>query len=646
MGRIYILTLALLFAVFLTASGQGGMFNEAFKEFATSRLKAFEEIPIEWKMGGLLQADLNEGLNYLLEENAGAAEESLTTVLKKDSTIWQAYYYRGAARKQLEKYQAAEHDMRRAIRLHGDFYEGYVELAKILFFRRQPLESEKAINKSIRLDRSRGTAYYLKGDINMFQGETRSAVNNYKDCLKSDSLFHDARIKIALLDAISKKNLDAAIEHLTRVLKYDSLQKTALLFRALLIQDKDKKQSIKDLTNLLEVSPYNIMAQFYRGYFSAEVGEYENAFNDFHNVMRETSTDDNRYIGQQTWVDKKIDMQNVGAYTVTRIYGLSDEDARFIKEAYCHIITEKYDKSLITADKVSNKREPVAIYLKAVAYEHKGEHMKALQHYNVALSIDDGIADAYKKRGIYEQEMKQWDKSVADFSAVLKIYPDMYFTNRMRGVSYYHLKQFDKAIDDFSIYLRKDSLNQEVTGYRGMAYLQSNQKLKAYVDFAASGNIQAIKYSELERLIDSVIHIPDTTQALLYLEAVSENTPYYTEGFVQQFKIYMARNQWDPVAAKISRAVIFCRPNISPAKYSYLLSLRALSYAKSQQTDDALKTFNEALKLDKDNDLALLERGRLLLEMGKSSKAINDLKASASLGNKEAAALLTRIPKQ
>jgi hypothetical protein len=93
MGRIYVLTFALSITFFLTASGQGGMFNEAFREFTTSRLRVFEEIPIEWKMEGSLQADLNEGLNYLLEENPGAAEESLTTVLKKDSTIWQAYYY-------------------------------------------------------------------------------------------------------------------------------------------------------------------------------------------------------------------------------------------------------------------------------------------------------------------------------------------------------------------------------------------------------------------------------------------------------------------------------------------------------------------------------------------------------------------------
>jgi tetratricopeptide (TPR) repeat protein len=196
----------------------------------------------------------------------------------------------------------------------------------------------------------------------------------------------------------------------------------------------------------------------------------------------------------------------VGAYTLTRIYGLSDEDASNIKEAYCHIITGRYQECHDAIDRIFNyKKEPVAVYLKAVAFEHQGAHAVALEYYSRALKLDDQIADAYKKRGIYEQELKEWDKSLQDFTAVLKLYPDAFRINWIRGLSYYHMRRFQEAIADFNIYLKNDSTNKEVLGARGMAYLNSKEPLRAYADFAASDNLQGVNFNHVEKLVDSTL---------------------------------------------------------------------------------------------------------------------------------------------
>ncbi|MFZ6012059.1 MAG: tetratricopeptide repeat protein, partial [Bacteroidota bacterium] len=407
------------------------MFAEAFEEFSASRLWEFEEIEIDWKLEGMLQADLNEGLNNLLENNPLQAEASLNTVISKDSGVWQAYYYRAAARKQLKKFTSAQRDMQRSLKLHSDFYEGYVELAKILHLQNKYEESEKAIKRAIKLDPSKGTAYYLRGDINLSQNEVKSAINNYRDCLAADSLYHDARIKLALLDLLSKKDQSRALKHLNQVLVYDSLQKTALLFRSLLVADKDKKQSIRDLTNLIRVSPENLMAYYYRGVLSTELENYDQAFPDFQKVIKVTSASDNNFVGQQTWIDKKIDLQNAGAYTLTRVYGLPEGDGLKLKQAFCLIITEAFDKSIAIIDKIPDvENEPLALYLKAVAHEHKGDHNKALQLYHGALALDNEIADAHKKRAIYAQELKLWGESIKDLNEVLRLTPDAYIIHR------------------------------------------------------------------------------------------------------------------------------------------------------------------------------------------------------------------------
>ena len=644
MKKKAVLSLALCCAAIIPAFSQTQMFNEAFQEFSTSRLWEFEEIPVDWKMEGMLQADLNEGLNSLLEENPSKAEASLTTVIEKDSTVWQAYYYRAAARKQLEDFTFAETDMEHAMKLRGEFYEGLVELSKILYLRNQTLGSERAINKAIRLDRSRGAAYYLKGDINMSQKEFRNAINNYKDCIAADSLFHNARIKLALLDAVIKKNMDGALTHLNTVLSYDSLQKSALLFRSILGQEKNKKQAIRDLSNLIMVSPNNLMALYYRGITLAELGDYEGAFVDFHKVIKATSTSDNNYKGRQTWLDKKIDLQNAGAYAVTRLYGLPEEDGLKIRQAYCHILTGQYDKGIAVLSNVANaSKEPVAVYLKAVTFEHKGDHQNALLHYDLALTLDDQIADAYKKRGIYEQELKEWDKSVRDFTAVLKIYPDAFFINRIRGVSYYHMGKFRNALADFSIYLKNDSTNKEVRGYRGMAYMKTDQRLRGYADFAMSDNHQSLDLKDIEWLIESHLQAGDTTAVLSSLDVVLEAAPYFTEGYVQKLRIHVTRNEWQFVSDHLPRAMTHLRVNVAKSKRSYLLTLQALLHVRNSHTDDAVKTLNEAIRFDKENDLAYLERGRLFLAMGKPAKAEDDFREALALGNPRAKAMLATI---
>jgi tetratricopeptide (TPR) repeat protein len=603
----------------------------------------FEEIPLEWKMSGQLQADLNEGLNNLIEDNLAAAEESLNIVLKKDSSIWQAYYYRSAVLKKLNKYIGAESDAQRALKLHGDFYEGLVELAKITALRRDLVESERILNKAIRMDRTRGTAYYLKGDIDLSQRQMRSAMNKYKECLAVDSLFQDARIKLALIEGFLKNDLSSATSHLTKVLTHDSLNRHALMFRSILTKDTNKKLAVRDLSSLLRVSPDNVMARFYRGIYSAELEDYERAFHDFHEVLKLTSTSDNAFKGQQTWLDKKIDMQNAGSYTITRVYGLPDEDRQRVKTAYCHIITGKYDACLILLDQMTNKKEPVAVYLKAVAYEHKGEHMNALQHYSIAIALDNENSEAYKKRGIYMQELKRWEQSVADFDVVLKMYPDGYFTNRMRGVSYYHLNRFQDAVDDFTIFLKHDSTNNEVRSFRAMAYQQTKHKLDAYVDFALSDNVGLLIFGDAERLVDSVLHIPDTTRALYYLDVLTNATPYFTEGFVMKFRIHVARKDWKTVEQNIGLALRNSRTGVAASRHSYLLTLRAIQLARQRHTDDALKILNEAIKVDRSNDIAFVERGRLFMVLGKSSKAKEDFSEAEALGNPEARKLLASV---
>lgn len=626
--------------------GQGEMFSAAFEEFSKARIWAYEEIPVDWKMDPALQADFNEGLNNLLEDKFDIAEAAFSNVITKAPKFWQAYYFRAAAWKKQRKLGSALYDLEKVLNLNPKSYEANVEHAKVLHLLGVHDESERAINKAIRLDKSKPVAHYVRGEINLNQNQPRIATTSYRDCIAADSLFHDARIMLSLMDLVAQQNPQAALHHLDRVLLYDSLQKTALLFRAILAHDRDKRQCIKDLTSLLSVSPNHLIALFLRGLYLTNEGEFSQAFSDFHKVIRNTELSDNAFKGQQTWMDKKIDLQNAGAYTVRRVYGLEEDDGLKLKQAYCHIITEDFDRAILILERVYNpKREPLAMYLMAVAHEHKGKHAEALVYYNKALALDNDIADAHKKRGIYAQELKDWKQSVIDLTDVLRLNPESYVIYRMRGVSYYYLDEFRKAIADYDKYLQHDSTDEEVVGYRGMAYLKCNDRLNAYADFSSSGNRELIKFADASSLIDSVFLTGDTTAAMTYINRIADGTPTFTEGWVKKFTVHLLRNEWKPIEADIHRALRNSRRDAERSHHSFLLTVSGMVYFKNRHQDDAVKAFDEAIRFDKKNALAYLERGKAWMTMGKSSKAESDFRTALSLGNQQAEQMLANLTK-
>lgn len=624
-----------------TLSFGQSMLDEAFQEFAFSRFWQNEEIRIEWKMQGKVQADLNEGLNNLLEEKPGLAESDFTAVIAKDSSVWQAYYYRGVSRKQQKKFEDATLDLKHALTLNPGLYEGYVELAKVYCLLKNIEGSEHVLKKAIQIDTKKPIAHYLRGDINLSQGQQRAAIRNYENCLSIDSLFHDARMKLVIIDLIEKKNNDHALQKLNRILQYDSLQKNALLFRALLLSEKNKEQSVKDLSNLILVSPMNVMARYLRGTYLANLKKYYEAFNDFHEVIRSTSVSDNEFAGKQSWLDKKIDLQNVGSYILTRVYGLPDDDALKVKQGFCMIITQEFAPAIGVLNQVSNAaNEPLCPYLIAVAYEHNGDHLFAYRMYSMALKLDNDIADAHKKRGIYEQNMKLWHQSIEDFNTVLRLTPDAFVIYKLRGISYFNENKFPEAIADFSLFLQHDSTNKEVLGFRGMSYLRNNQRLNAYDDFARSKNVQTFDFKDMKHLVDSMLVTGDTIKTLFYLDHFTQAAAYFTEGYALKFKIHLKRQEWDPIKKEIARSLRNSRANADNRDHSYLLTLQAMVLAMHNHHDDAIQLLNEAIRFDKENALAYLERGKVFRKLAKESKALNDFEKAIALGNEEAKSLV------
>ena len=633
-----------LSGVLFSARAQSDLITESILGYFTSsnRLLEYENITVDWKMDGPTQVQFNEGLNNLFENNPTQAELNFSNVIARDSLLWQAYYYRGICYKQLKKRKEARSDLKRAMKQHGPFFEGFIEMGKVERLERNDAEAQKNFNKGARLPPSRAVVYYLQGNLALDMTQRKEALKDYATCLQKDSLFSDARIHLGLIKSAVDGKLEAALPYLDKVLQYDSLNRHALLFRSML--STDTRQKLADLNKAVQVDPANITVRYLRGLAFTQQGNYDRAFPDFNKVIEGTFASDNNFQGRQTWIDKKIDIQNAGSYTVRRVYGLPDKEAEKIKKAFCLLVLGSDAEALATLEQTKLKNyEPLCLFLRGVACEHMGKHIDALQFYNLALARDNEILDAHKKRGIYEQEMKEWDKSIADFTDVLRLNPETFIAYKWRGVSHYNLGKYEKAIADYTQYLKRDSTDDETIGYRAVAYEQTGQYLESCVDYADSKNRHVLDLTKLDRALDSLLNLKDTAKAYYYADRITKNVSYFTEGYVIKFRIMMKKGDWAGIEKEVYVAANNFRHGLNKEDQSYVLTLAGATSTRNKRYDEAINILTEAIKVDKENAWALLERGKTWQAMGKKSKASADWKKAMALGHPEAGGLLNGI---
>jgi tetratricopeptide (TPR) repeat protein len=645
-SRILIALIVCVTATSVRAQEHYALMRLVTDNFFQTRNSKFEKIEITWNMEGIIQADLNDGINFLFEDKPLRAVGRFDIVLGKDPSLWQAYYYRGVAYRQLKEHNKAVADFKSAIRLNQNLYEAYVETAKVYLALGSLRECETSIKRAIRTDEKRPAAYYLKGCLEQAQNKTDLATTSFRECLSADMSYHRAQIDLALIELTANHNEANALKELDLVLHHDSLQADALMMRAILTFDKNKNQSVADLTRVIRINPASMIAPYLRGALLTNLGQYDRAFADFQTVIKGTATDDNNFKGQQSWVDKKIDVQNVGAYTLTRVYGLPDDDTEKLKKAFCMIITGDYSKSIHVLNSTSNQtREPLTVYLKAVAHEHMGKHYPALNLYNQAIYLDNTIADAYKKRGIYSMELKEWTSSIDDFNTVLRLRPQSFNIYKIRGISHHFNQNYERAINDFTEYIKHDTTDQEAVTYRGLSYMKNEQPLHAYIDFANSNYTAGINNKAMLRQADSVLTIGDTTLALKALETFVKRMPAFTEAYALKLRVHASKNEWAIVQRELETALENLSSKSPRRDQAYLFTLKGMAIRDTAPTD-AIDAFDRAIRSDKASALAYLERGKILLAQNKTLKAVDDFKKAALLGNAEAKTLLDGLVKQ
>jgi len=473
-------------------------------------LEDYPDIQFKWDMPGKAQAYLNSGITELKEGSIYVAIQNLNESVRL-YPHWVNYYYRGVCNKNLNNLDEAEIDFQKAIKLNKNLPEAYAALGIVSVFKNDFKSAENYFKKALKIKNDFPYAFYYLGNLHFLMLNQEKALEQYNHAISLNPDFSDASLGIAILSMATTEWGEDALSFLNNAIKSDSSNQKALFWRGLYHANFNKYDNcLADWDILLQYSPYNPFFLYLRGCASIAAKNYDQAYADLKKSLMSNEENTDRFAGQQTLLDKRIDLQSVIYYMEREMFGFSDKDISNLKKGFCMLLIRNYGGSYSSFTSVK-ENTGIVNYLMGLSYEHSGYHIKALNEYNAACNSSSEIPDAFKKRGVYRLELKQYKEAISDFTEMIKLQPVSKAGYKLRGIAHTLSENYEEGIKDLTVFIESDSLDQNAFSTRAYCYQKTNNWKYATYDAEMAYRNSGFKQGLLIATIDS------------YLKAVDQN---------------------------------------------------------------------------------------------------------------------------
>lgn len=271
------------------------------------------------------------------------------------------------------------------------------------------------------------------------------------------------------------------------------------------------------------------------------------------------------------------------------------------------------------------------------AYRNLGDVDDALNDFNAFLarkkdSDDPQLAD----RGDLYLRKGEFDRAIADYTAVINQKPDDIYRYQKRALAYRLEGDYKRAILDYDTMIKSSDSNPEYFIGRGLAYAGAGKPERAAVDFTQAIDIfpeGATAYydrAQAERESGN----PDI--AIADYSAAIERDPNYAVAFNSRGRAYAALHD-DAHAMADFQAAIRLNDKLGAAYYN-----RASLHQAAGRQDQAVADFGRALAADPNNKDFLVARGSVLAANASYDAAERDFSAALTIDPLDTAAYVGR----
>ena len=261
----------------------------------------------------------NKGRELLIDGKYSSAIDNFNVLVRLDSTLYDAYFFRGIAKYNLGDFAGAERDFDKSLKLNPIYTPAYhyraitlsrtgkyelalKDLAEAvdlrpsytgLYFSRGVTyflsqQFEKAIsdfNRFIKAEPKEADAYLNRGASYLFLGDTTKALNDYNTAINLNMFDPEGYVRRSRIYSMTGKQ-DDAIKDLNKAISLDSTNTFAYFNRALIkFERKDIKGALGDLNKVLREEPGNALTLYNRAIIRSQIGDYNNAADDYDRVI-------------------------------------------------------------------------------------------------------------------------------------------------------------------------------------------------------------------------------------------------------------------------------------------------------------------------------------------------------------------------
>lgn len=233
----------------------------------------------------------------------------------------------------------------------------------------------------------------------------------------------------------------------------------------------------------------------------------------------------------------------------------------------------------------------LAFYNRGRANQENRNYDQAIQDYSRAIERDPKYSVAFNGRGSAYHAQKDYDRAIQDYNDALRLNPNFASAFNNRGIAYYDKRDYDRAIEDYDQAIRLDPKYAAAFNNRGNVYRDKRDYDRAIQD---------------------------------YDEAIRLN-PNYALAFNNRGIAYRSKRENERAIQDYDRAI-----KLNP-KYAAAFNNRGNVYRDMRDYDRAIQDYDEAIHLNPNYVLALNNRGRAYNEKRQYDRALADYEAAGRI---------------
>ncbi|NXG30819.1 TTC6 protein, partial [Dromaius novaehollandiae] len=569
---------------------------------------------------------MKHGIHFFDHSVLTTAIQDFTAVIKEDPTNAQARLYRGRAYAKQQQYRNAIEDLTAALHLDpfcwlAFFYRGCI-LRHI-----DPKRAVQDFSVSVLINDTQENfcSFLHRGIIYSEQCQWSLAICDFESVLSLDRSVIFAYLNIGLILLLHLDQYYEAIRQFTKAIETDPLNVRAYVCRAQAYHKiHNLPNAVKDINRAIHLYPNKSQLCILRGQYLMEMKKYELASLCIHQAAEMDEGSLKSQPVQRALIQSFCQNHNKAIEYLCEVIAIQPEPSMFVllgkiqmkakktkdavqsfKQAIKLLITSAktlpttfeaaemyYLTGLCYMEQVSllqacdafrmairlHSSYPDAFYQRGLCRMQLGQ-AKCIQDFNRTLALCPSHFQAYMSRAVYYGSKGRYSKAILNCNEAIKIHPNSVRAYFYRGTLKYHNKTYKVAIEDLS---KTIDLNKScVLAYynRAVCYHQIKDFRKALKDYGILLLLELSKEIVFKVLIN---------RGLLYVELGD-----YANA-CEDFKVATLHNPFD---SQIFQAIGIC-------------------YHRLNEFEEAVRSFNQVLKLDPMSVDAYVGRGNSYMENG------------------------------